>query len=271
MAGEYAGMPRSENPATTPSESTGSPRRQQLVERALTLLGLALAGAGVAAVFTTDSDTGAAALLGVGVLLVLFAAVGDRLESLRYGDLELALRRKADEAAERGDARAARVLRDAADTVGERVARAARSYKAVRRMKPGRARTEKLDEIVAEGRRAAHEREIDEEEVLSVLWTGSAGARAWALGVLRERPELATTRAILEALQRPEHMHDQYHALALADQFLDLGTTEPWTRNRIGDTVRDLRESGAFGTDEACLRAADGLLDKIDKLRDPPS
>jgi hypothetical protein len=250
------------------SRSTGSPRREQLVGRALALLGLALAGTGVAAVFTTDSDTGAAALLGVGVILVLFVAVGDRLESLRYGNLELVLRRKADEAEERGDLQAAKVLRHAADTIGERVARAAQSYRVVRQMKPGQERTEKLDQIVGEGERAAHEREIDEEEVLRVLWTGSAGARAWALGVLNARPELATTRAVLEALQRPEHMHDQYHALLLADQFVALDTTERWARTRIADAVRERRESGALGNDENCLNAAEMVLKRIDEMGD---
>jgi hypothetical protein len=261
-------MPHSENPQASDRPPTASRRRQQLVSCALTLLGLALAGTGVAAVFTTDSDTGAASLLGVGVLLVLFSAFGDRLESLRYGDLELVLRRKAEEAEERGDLQAARVLRDAADTVGERVARAAHSYKSVRRMKPSEERTAKLDEIVEEGQVAAREREIDEEEVLRVLWTGSAGARAWALGVLQERPELATTRAVLEALQRPEHMHDQYHALVLADGFIALETTEPWARKRIADTVRDLRTSGALGDDDDSLDAAETLLNTFEDMRD---
>jgi hypothetical protein len=200
-------------------------------------------------------------------LLVVFVALGDRLESLRYGDLELVLRRKAEEAEERGDLQSAKVLRDAADTVGERVARAAHSYKAVRRLKPGQARTEKLDEIVEDGKRTAREREIDDEAVLSALWTGSAGARAWALGVLEERPELATTRAVLEALQRPEHMHDQYHALELADRFVALETTEPWARKRIADAVRSVRDSGALGTDQDSLSVAESVLRNVGETR----
>jgi hypothetical protein len=120
-------MPETESNPSANSRSTQASRREQLVGRGLALLGLAMAATGVAAVFTTDSDTGAAALVGVGVILLLFAAAGDRLESLRYGDLEHALRRKADEAAERGDEQAARALRRAADTIGERVARAAQS------------------------------------------------------------------------------------------------------------------------------------------------
>jgi hypothetical protein len=260
-------MASTESLSTTESRSTESPRRQQLVARTVAVLGLALVGAGVAAVFTTDSDTGAAALLAVGVLLVLLVVFEDRLESLRYGDLELVLRRKADEAVERGDLQAAKVLRDAADTVGERVARAAHSYKAVRRMNPGPERTEQLDDIVEEGTLAAREREIDEEAVLNVLWTGSAGARAWALGVLLERPELATTRAILEAVQRPEHMHDQYHALELADRFVVLETTEYWAQERIADAVRDLLDSDALGSDQDSHDAAQSVLRHVDEIR----
>ena len=241
------------------------------MEGAVAVLGLALVGTGVVAVFSTDNDTGAAALLGLGVLLMVFVALGDRLESLRYGDLELKLRRKAEEAEERGDLEAAKVLRDAADTVANRVSRAVQSYKTVRQMKPGDARTIKLDEIVEEGQRAAHEREIDDEAVLNVLWTGSAGARAWALGVLRERPDLATTRAILEAVQRPEHMHDQYHALELADQFIVLQTTEPEARERIADAVRDVRDAGALGKDADSLAAAESVLQKVEEMRASPS
>jgi hypothetical protein len=71
-----------------------------------------------------------------------------------------------------------------------------------------------------------------------VLWTGSAGARAWALGVLQARPELATTRAVLETLQRPEHMHDQYHALVLAVGLLRL------TLPSVGRAKGSRRRSG---------------------------
>jgi len=106
--------------------------RQRLVPSALAVLGLGLAATGVAAVFMAESDTGAAALLTIGVILVLFAAVGDRLESLRYGDFELVLRRKADEAARRGDIVEAKALQRAADTVAQRVARLARSYTTAR-------------------------------------------------------------------------------------------------------------------------------------------
>jgi hypothetical protein len=247
----------------TETRSIGpSVTRQRLVSGGLVVLGLGLAATGVAAVFTTESGTGAAALLTIGTILVLFAALGDRLESLRYGDLELVLRRKADEAAHRGDVEAAKTLERAADTVGQRAARVARSYETVRGSMPaGPERTAVMDRIIAEAKRDAHAADLDQEEVLSLLWTGSEGARVWALGVLQERPELATTRAVLEAIQRPDQMFDQFHALVLAERLVSHPTTRAWARERIAAAVRAHLQSGALGTDRPSLDAAKRLLE----------
>jgi hypothetical protein len=227
----------------------------------LVLFGVGLVGAGVAAVFTTSSDVGAATMIGVGSVVVLFVAAGDRLETLRYGDLELVLRQKAGEAARRGELGTAKVLEHAADTIAQRVSTSARSYRSVRgSMPPGPERTAKMDGIVAEAHRDAHSPDLDENEVLNLLWTGSEGARVWALGVLQKRPELATTRAILEALQRPDQMFDQYHALVLADRFLSLPTTRTWTRERVTKAVSDLLDSHALGEDVPSINAAKQVL-----------
>ena len=238
-----------------------SPFRRKLVIGGLLVLGLALASAGATAVFTTDSEAGAAALLTLGAVVVLIVALGDRLESLRYGGLELVLRRRADEAADRGDLEAAKVLRRAADTIGQRVATVARSYKTLRGTMPaGPERTRRMDSIIEEASRDAHAYDIDQEEVLSLVWTGSEGARVWALGVLCERPELATTRAVLEAVQRPDQMFDQYYALKLAESFVTLSTTEDWARKRVAAAVRTQLESGALGDDWPSKEVAEEVL-----------
>jgi len=110
-----------------------------------------------------------------------------------------------------------RVLQRAADAFGERVEKAARTYKTVRgNMPSGRARTKRMQVIVVEARKDVHAPYLDVERVLNLLWTGSEGARVCALGILQERPEPATTRALLEAVQRPDQMFDQFQALVLA-------------------------------------------------------
>lgn len=237
--------------------------QSKLISGALAVLGLGLTAAGAAAVFTTD-NAGAAALLVIGAILMLFGAFGDRLESLRYGDLELVLRRKADEAAGRGDSEAAEILQRAADTVGRRIAKVARSYRTVRGAMPaGSQRTARMEGLITEARRDAHAPDLDAEEVLRLVWTGSEGARVWALGVLQERPELATTRAVLEAVQRPDQMFDQYQALVLAERFVALKTTGPWARARIAAAVRGQLESGALGTDRDCHDAAERVIHDV--------
>jgi hypothetical protein len=216
----------------------------------LALLGLGLVGIGVAAIFTTDGGAGSATLVGAGSLLVLFGALGEELESLRFGDLEVRLLRKADEAASRGDLEEAKVLQRAADIVGQRVRKTATAYTFVRSgMLAGPERTAKMGAIIAEARVDAHARDLDAEEVLRILWTGPEGARVWALGVLQERPELATPRAVLDAIQHPDQMFDTYQAFILADKFIKSGTPAIWTLERVGEAVHYQLHSGKLGID----------------------
>jgi hypothetical protein len=172
------------------------------------------------------------------------------------------LRREAGEARHRGDLERAEVLERAADTIGQRVERTARSYTSVRGAMPaGRARTEAMDEIIAAAQADARTIDLDADEVLSRLWTGSPGARVWALGVLQARPDLASTRAVLEAVSRPDEMFDQYHALVLANQFVQLPTTHAQARKRVAGAVELQRDSGALGRDKPSIDMAAAVID----------
>ena len=235
---------------------------------ALTLLGLGLAAGGVIAVFETENGTGSAALVTVGVLIVLFAAVGDRIESVKYGDIQIGfLRKKANEAAARGDIDEAEVFSRAADALDQRVNRVASSYAAVRRTLPsGPERTAAMERITREAKRDAHAADLDPRKVLNLLWTGSEGERVWALGVLLERPDLATTRAVLDAVLRPDQMFDQEKAFRLAEAFIALPTTPKWSRERIADAVRAHRKAGELGEDQYTHATAQRVLDLADRL-----
>jgi hypothetical protein len=85
----------------------------------------------------------------------------------------------------------------------------------------------------------------------------------WALGVLQERPEVATTRAVLEAVQRPDQMFDQYQALVLAEQVISLPATRTWARERIARAVQEQYESGALGDDDDSIEAAERILEQV--------
>jgi hypothetical protein len=193
-------------------------RQTPFMRGLLALLGLGLVATGIAGIFTANSEAGAATLVRIGTLLVLFGAIGDQLETLRFGDLELRLRQEAAAAVSRGDVQTAKALERAADALRQRVKLATRAYKSLRTEMPaGYERTQKMNEILNEGKRDAKAPDLDEEDVLRLLWTGPEGARVWALGVLQELPRLATPRAVLEAIQHPDQMFDQCQALILAE------------------------------------------------------
>jgi hypothetical protein len=122
-----------------------------------------------------------------------------------------------------------------------------------------------MEEIIAEARNDADARDIDDEEVLGLLWTGSEGARVWALGVLQARPEFATPRAVLDAIRNTDQMFDQYHALVLEEQFVRLPNTRGWILRRVADAVRFQLESGAFGADTDCNTLAPEILRYVER------
>ncbi len=243
-----------------------------MVVRALVaIFGLGLTGAGIAAVFTTTAGAGSAALVGAGSLLVVLGALGAQIESLRYGNLELILRRKADEAKLRGDPKSAEILEQAADTVSGRMTKTARSYESIRGgMASSHERTKELDKIVEEARADAHNSNFDQQYVFTQLWTGSEGERVWALAVLQERPELATTGAVLEAVQRPDQKCDEHHALVLAKNFVELPTTSQWARERVVKAVESLVDAGVLGKDTVRLEVAKDILAKDSSVERGP-
>jgi len=241
----------------------------------LALLGLGLVGTGIAAIFTANSEAGAATLVGIGSLLVILGALGDRLESLRLADMEIKLRDQADKAAGRGDLEEARILDHAADIVGGRARKTARAYESVRSVMPaGLERTLKMGTITDEVRedvRALHIDDQVQEDVLRLLWTGSEGARVWALVILQEHPELATPRAVLDAVKHPDEMFDQFQALILARNFVRLQTTRQWQRERVAKVVSEQLESGKFGLgeDEPSIELAKGILEYVSGRPEP--
>jgi hypothetical protein len=93
--------------------------------------------------------------------------------------------------------------------------------------------------------------------------TGSEGARVWALGILLERPEFATPRAVLDAIERPDEQFDWYHALELAQRFAELDTTHQWQRERLERTVRAQLKSGAYGKDAP---VAEAFVKRLEEL-----
>jgi hypothetical protein len=239
-------------------------RRQRFMVRlGAGVLGVALTFVGALAVFATDNGAGAAGLLAIGGGLLILGLMAGELKTLRFGGIELELIQEAEAAEARGDDEAARVLRQAAATLSQRAGTAAKAYKSIRADMPaGNERTAKMEAVLKSFKTDAAllPKSLDPEEVLALLSSGSAGARVWALAVLQERPEYVTVRGLLEAVERPEDQFDWYHALVLADKYINLPSTRQWAIERICRVVRTQLNTGAYGTDSDCISRATAVL-----------
>jgi hypothetical protein len=178
--------------------------RRALVDVAVAALSVCLIAVGAVGVFETDNGAGVAALLASGTVLLMVVALGERIESLRWGDVELTLRRKADEAAAAGDTHLERELRAAADALERHAAPVAESYEAVRgAMGSGPERTRAMEAEIARAREDAVGGQFDAEELAALFRDGREGERVYALGVLQARPELASAELVLNAIRGP--------------------------------------------------------------------
>jgi hypothetical protein len=96
-------------------------------------VGLATLAAGAVAVFVSNNEAGAAALVAAGTVLTGLVVLGDRLESLEYGGMKLQLlaadKFKAAEAAELiGDPVLAETLREEAQALIDQARPPSRSH-----------------------------------------------------------------------------------------------------------------------------------------------
>lgn len=106
-----------------------------VIRSAAGVLGVGVFGAGVAAVFVTENGTGAAALLAIGAAFLVIAVMGDRVQSVELGGVNLTIRDLArqtfglaQEAEQRGDDESAARLR----TVGKELQALASGYRRLR-------------------------------------------------------------------------------------------------------------------------------------------
>jgi hypothetical protein len=217
------------------------------------VVGVATFAAGLVAVFKTNNGTGSAALVTVGAVLALFAALGDRVQALGLGSAKLSLRDLARQrfalASERevaGDAAAATELRHQ----GLALQRLANEYASIRRrMRGGNRRTAILDHLMDQLARLAQEHPFAPGDVWEWFSRGQAEARITAIGVMRGDPQIRDVFVVLNAIEDSHSAFEQYHALRLAKEMLpNLSVLErEWLREVIerAQRRRSMREDGS--------------------------
>jgi hypothetical protein len=188
------------------------------------LLGVAIFGAGVAAVFTTVNGTGAAALLAIGAACVGVAALGDRVQSVSLGGATLTIRdiarqtfALAKEAELRGDEEGAERLRAA----GKALEDLARGYRRIRgSMRSAGKRTTALEHLMTEARQLSRSGAFEPIDVSTWFGEGTPEARITALGLMQGNPHLRDFEAALDAIEESKSAFEQYHGLLLAEMMI---------------------------------------------------
>jgi hypothetical protein len=228
------------------------------------VLGVAVFAAGVVAVFVTENGAGAAALLAIGAGFMVIAVLGDRVQSVELGGVNLTIRdlaretyALAREAENRGDDESAARLR----TVASQLEALARGYRRLRgSMRAGAERTRALEHVMTEARRLAKSDVLEAVDVLTWFEEGTPEARITALGLMQGNPRLRDFEAVLDAIGDSRSAFEQYHGLRLAEMMVsDLTATQRAqlvvVTERAMRSYRVRRDSDRHTTGERLLTA----------------
>lgn len=151
---------------------------------------------------------------------------------------------EAEEAEESGDkGRASELRREAVNIITAAAPVAERYLELRNKQKGSAARTDAMEDVVANARRMAPAMPVHPDAVRALFWDGDDGQRVSALGLMQGRIDLADVGAVIEAIANSHSAFEQFHglklamALATADGALDDGN-----RARLLDAVRQALE-----------------------------
>ena len=242
-------------------------RRRQAAAAAL---GLATLAAGGTATFLSTNGAGSAGLVAGGVALLLFALLGDRLETLKIGSLEFHLReaarqltRQAAELEAQGDTEAAARLREEAERLLLHASPAARAYEELRRTRPpGAQRVTELSRIINDARQYSHDQHPSADAVRQIFYSGGDGERVYALALMLEDPSVNSLDCILDAVSHSHSAFEQGQALQAALQITPgLGPEE---KKRLVEAVQgQMRTEGHISRSTDRHRLASQLLNLL--------
>jgi hypothetical protein len=234
-------------------------RWQQRLPALVGSLGVVLLCIGAVVLFTSHDDARSAFLLTLGLVLVLVSLFRGRVEiegfeifgaKARVRDvvkrrLELA---ESAEAGEPGD----RVTLQRQAVMLQRLVGLYGLYEHVRRVQPpGPRRTEALDELAAKMRTAGQGAEFDVAEVIGWFREGTDALRVIALNLMLANKGYRDLLAVLETIDAPHSLFEQYYALWLADVML--GDVETLERRLLDDAIARAQGRWRFRHDDSLM------------------
>jgi hypothetical protein len=233
------------------------------------LAGVAALGAGVYALFFTGQHARSAFLLALGVALALVAVLGGRvqLEGFEILGAKVRVREVVNsrlelaESPERSGAEGGAALHGQA-LVLQKLVGLYGLYEHIRRAEPpGPRRTSALDQLASRMRQAGGEAEFDPAEVIGWFHDGTDALRVIALNLMLANDEYRDFLAVLETVDTPHSLFEQFYGLRLADAMLpELDSLE---RRLLGDAIARARRKRRFRDDEPLMGLSDDILERL--------
>jgi hypothetical protein len=220
-------------------------RRTPVREALLALLGAMALVAGGVATFVSSNGPGSAGLAASGAALLVLVLLGEKIEWLKIGSVEVHLREaartltlEADRLEAQGHTEAAIRLREEAGRLLVRAYPAARSYEELRQTQaPTPERVLRLSEVVSAARRHARAERPSAEAVTEIFRNGGDGERVYALGLMQEAPDATYLESIIDAICQSQSAFEQGEALAAALQVAPLLDVDG--KARLRDLIRE--------------------------------
>lgn len=233
------------------------------------MLGVVVLLAGVLVLFTSDHDARSGFLLTLGLVLLLIALVGGRIELEGFEILGAKIRvrevvkRRLELATspEQGGAADGDRLRGQA-VVLQRLVSLYGLYEHLRRVEPpGPERTVKLDELALDMQKAGREAEFDPVEVIEWFHEGTDPLRIIALNLMFVDPEHRDFLAVIKAIDDPHSLFEQYYAMKVATAMLS--DLDPLQRRLLADALSRARRKRKLRRDRPLMGVSKRLLDRI--------
>jgi hypothetical protein len=238
----------------------------RLLRPAVAPVGLVVFIGGVATLFTTDNTAGSLFLMTLGLVLLLVAFFGSRieLESFEILGTKLKVREVVRGRLELAELAASR-------QEGDRDARVRQAgvlqellvlydlYQYIRRTQPAsQQRTAQLDSVAARMKAAGQQAEFDFATVSTWFHQGDDSLRVLALNLMRAREECRDFLAILKTVGEPRSNFEQFYGLILAEEIVREGC-DRLECQLLADAIGRARRTRRFRRDKPLVFVSDRI------------
>jgi hypothetical protein len=233
-------------------------------------LGVAALCGGVLVLFTTNHDARSAFLLTLGAALVLIARLGGQIQLEGFEILGAKVRVReviksrlelAESAERAGDEDGTTPHQQA--LVLQKLNRLYGLYEHIRRVEPpGPRRTEALDQLAARMQQAGGEADFDAAEVIGWFHDGTDPLRIIALNLMQANEDYRDFLAVLETVDSPHSLFEQFYGLRLAEAMLP--KLDPLERRLLSDAIARARRKRWFRRDPPLMSLSRRILEQLD-------